>query len=70
MAGIVSSVPWVSLAERSQITAIQSPTLAARECSGNSCMNFVLGCVFLERAGVTFSLHIHFYDNSKQIVVQ
>ena len=28
-------------------------------------MNFVPGRVFLERAGVTFSLYIHFYDNSE-----
>lgn len=70
VAGVFSPVPWVSLAEGSQITATQPPdtpctlTLAACECGCNSRMNFVPGCLFLEHAGVTFSLHIHFYDNS------
>lgn len=31
----------------------------------NAGMNFVPGCVFLERARVTFSFYIYFYDNSE-----
>lgn len=76
-----SHVPW-----QGQVSALQSLAHAAphalpndghpaqarwcAECSDNSCVNFVPGYVFLECARVTVSLHIHFYDNSKQIVVQ
>lgn len=34
-------------------------------CGDNAYVNFVPGCVFLERARVTFSLYIYFYDNSE-----